>query len=349
MVGIRPSQNPEYSGLLTNFSGATSGLYLDDVEHFKVESWVKCQDYAAAGSGALNAKMGQIQLSAISSVVHQVFTIPSYTDRNRLFSQTYDTNETETQDPDTSRFFGYEIKISDRKNVAFKITKLILEMQRSDDAEIEIFLFHSSLIVPLMSQVITIESQSDDIVSVVDVDWTIDAVDLPYKGSFFIGYFRPTNTLKPWKRDFENASCMNSFSELSIRRMTIKPNFRNLDSIEYVSEHNGLNFDLTVYDDYTDLVLQNKFLFARAIQLNWAMMCITEYMNSLRSNREQRMSTDHSNLLLAIEGQRGLGVQRVVGLREQFAGQISDLKTEIQRIREGYQGQDNGLIMDTLC
>ena len=349
LVGLRPSLNPEFN-LISGFSDSDSGLYVDDIEHFKIEFFIKSQDYAGASSGELGAKFLQIYNSAVSSVMHQVFTNPSYIDRNRLFSHTYDTNESITQSGDNQRFYGYEIKMSDKKNIAFKITRAIVEMTRTADAEFTLQVFHSSLIVPLFSQVITIENATDDLVKVVDLNWVIDAVDLPYKGSFFVGYFRPSNTLKPIKREYKLASRMNEFSELCIRRMEIQSNFRNLENIEYVYDHNGINLDITVYEDYTDLIIQNKFLFARAIQIQWAMTVMLGYINSMRSNREERIAKDFVNMtLLAVEGQKGLGLQRVKGLREQFSGQIMELQTEFKKVREGYFGEDDGLMVSTQC
>jgi len=349
LVGLRVPPNPEYNQV-NAFTSSDSGLFVDDVEHFKVEFFVKSQDYAGATSGDLNAKMLQIYNSAISSVLHQAFTKPSFIDRNRLFSHTYDTNESVTQNGDEQTFYGYEIKVSDKKNIAFKITKAIIEMTRTADAGLTLQVYHSSLIVPLYSEVISIVNATDDLIKIVDLNWVIDAVDLPYKGSFFVGYFRPANTLKPIKREFNRANEMNTFSELSIERMQIQNNFRNLENIESADDHNGVNLDITVYDDYTDLIIQNKFLFARAIQLQWAMTVMLGYVNSMRSNREQRIAVDFVNMtLLAVEGQRGLGMQRVLGLREQFNGQVKDLKEEMKKIREGYFGLDDALMVQTLC
>lgn len=346
LVGIRPTLNPDFD-VLTDFATSESGLFLDDVEHYKTEYWVKNQDYIDATTEQLNDKMAEIEKSVISSVMHQVFIKPSYTDKNRLFVNPFSTNETEIQINDQNQFYGYKLDLLHDKNVAVKITKLLLEF--SGEGDVEIGLYHSTLRDPITTETVTI-ALTDDYMKQVAVDWVIDGSTTPYKGFYFIGYYKPNNTLAPYKREYEIADTMSCFSQIEIERITINPDFTNLENIENVSEHNGLNLDLIVYDDYTDLIIQNKFLFARAIQLQWAMQVMTSYIVSLRSNREQRIASDLVNItLLAIDGQRGLGTQRVVGIREMIVGQIQDLQKTLKELREGYFGEDDGLTVTTVC
>jgi len=51
--------------------------------------------------------------------------------------------------------------------------------------------------------------------------------------------------------------------------------------------------------------------------------------------------------LLTLEGQSGFGLQRVKGLKEQIAGELTRLQTEIDQIINGYFTSE--IVMTTTC
>ena len=105
----------------------------------------------------------------------------------------------------------------------------------------------------------------------------------------------------------------------------------------------GLNFDMTVQDDYTDLIINNERLFADAIEMSRAIEIINTYRFSLRSNRNQRKSEEHLiRVIQEIEGQDEVGSVKIVGLRNRLSGKLTKLKKEIDKLRKGYFG---GVIM----
>ena len=134
---------------------------------------------------------------------------------------------------------------------------------------------------------------------------------------------------------------MNNIKGLCIERMKIQDDFTNLSSLSYESDHNGLNFDITTYFDYTDLVLQNEFLFAKSLQLTWAMTIMLSYSSAFRVNRKERVSKELlASIIRSIEGQNGRDVLRIVGTRELLAGELITLREEIDRVKHGYFNDD---------
>ena len=51
----------------------------------------------------------------------------------------------------------------------------------------------------------------------------------------------------------------------------------NLDNVDGADETWGLNPDITVYYDYTDLITNNKRLFSTAIQLQGQIISLSQY------------------------------------------------------------------------
>jgi len=336
LVGIRQPFDPAYQKLDVSFESSSSDLYLDDVTNYKTEFWIDTQDYKDISDADLSLRMGQIRDGAVSSVMSQIFTESSYIDRNKLYSQTFDRQNVITQQGDAQTFYGYEIIAGQEKNLAFKITKCTLEMVGAGDITIE--LYNSSKLEPLFSQVVTIGAGTS--LEEVELNWIVDSTEIPYKGSYFLGYYKNSN-VQPIDRNYEGGDLMNSIKGLDIERMMIQDDFLNLASLSYESDHNGLNFDITTYYDYTDLVLQNEFLFAKALQLTWAMTIMLSYSSSFRINGKERISKELiASIIRSIEGQKGKDVLRIIGVRELLAGELTRLREEIDKVRFGYFNDD---------
>ncbi len=344
LVGIRQPFDPAYQKLDVSFGSSSSGLFLDEVSNYKTEFWIDTQDYKDITNADLSIRMGQIRDGAVSSVLSQIFTEPNYIDRNKLLSQTFDRQNVVTQQGNAQTFYGYEIIAGDQKNVAFKITKCTLEMIGTGDITIE--LYNSSKLETLFSQVVTIGSGSS--LEEVELNWSVDSTMIPYKGSYFIGYYKNSN-IQPIDRSYDSGDLMNSIKGIDVDRVSIQDNFLNLSSLKYESDHNGLNFDITTYYDYTDLALQNKSMFAKSIQLTWAMNIMLSYSSSFRINGKERISKELiASIIRSIEGQKGRDVLRIVGVREMLGGEILRAKEEIDKVKFGYFNDDEEyLIVET--
>lgn len=337
LVGIREPDNPAYQKLDASFQASSSSLFLDDVQYYKTEYWIDTQDYKDISDAALSTRMGYIRDGSVANVVNQVFREPSYIDRNKLFTQTLDRDNAVNQQGDAQTFYGYEIIPSPRKNLAFKITKVTLEFIGTGDITIQ--LYNSSKEEPLESIVVSVGSGSS--LEEVELNWVVDSTRVPYKGTYFIGYFR-NGLVEPIERNYNAAGCMNLLKELTINPIMFQDNFNNLEAVSQESDHNGLNFDITVYDDYTDLILQNVWLFARALQLQWSMTIMLSYVSSFRSNSKERISKEMlAAIIQSIEGQSGDGRIRIVGLREMFTGEVSNLRKEVHKLKSGYFGDED--------
>lgn len=337
LVGIHQPFDPAYQKLDVSFESSSSGLYLDNVSNYKTEYWIDTQDYKDITNTDLSIRMGQIRDGSVSSVLSQVFTEPSYIDRNKIFSQTFDRQNVITQQGNGQTFYGYEIIAGQQKNVAFKITKCTLEMVGAGDITIQ--LYNSSKLEPLFSQVVTIGGGTS--LEEVELNWFVDSTMIPYKGSYFLGYYKNSN-VQPIDRNYEGGDLMNSIKGLDMERIMIQDDFLNLSSLSYESDHNGLNFDITTQYDYTDLVLQNEKMFAKSIQLTWAMTVMLSFTSSHRINSKERMSKEMMvSIIRSIEGQKEQGQLRIVGVRELLAGEVVRTKEEIDKVKFGYFNDDD--------
>jgi hypothetical protein len=100
----------------------------------------------------------------------------------------------------------------------------------------------------------------------------------------------------------------------------------------------GFNPDISVYYDFTDLVLRNEKLFANAINMTFQIKIMERYLASLRSNRNERLSQEKIISIMAeIEGvTEGSGVIAKRGMRQLLIGEVRGLRDEINRLRNNY-------------
>lgn len=332
LVGLRDPFDPTYAILDTDNKTSRSGLYVTDNPFVKIESIKDSQDYKDISDLDFNLYLKRLQISSILNVCNRVFNRFDYLDRNLLYINP--NNKTEQASlPDG--FVGYRIRVSHEKNIAFLIKRIILEFDTTGN--IDILLFNTAKSTPIQEQSVTITDKFQEVV----LDWRVDNAVDTYKGDYYLGYVKSGSSPVPFKRNYENSDRMSSFSHLSFERIKVPGHGTNtlfdLTLEEGLSEDIGLNPDITVYEDYTDLIIRNEMLFARAIELDMAISILREQVTSIRHNQNERKSNANALQILAeIEGQSGDGVLTITGLRPTLASELSQIATEIMKIKKGY-------------
>jgi hypothetical protein len=342
IVGFRNPANPDYQIVDAANQESRSGYYADDNEFVKIETIKDCQDYDNISDADFNIKLSQIQRSAISSVCNSIFRMPEYRDRNLLYRNAQNKVNVEAL---SNGFIGYKLTLDDTKNLAINISRVLCDFQGT--GTIELYLFNSSVLDPIKTETINITSDRQE----VSLNWTIDNTDLDYKGEYYIGYNTTGLTVAPYKRDYNNSSLKSGFSNLCVEDVFVPNHNTNtlfdLTKQEGNSLATGLNLDITVYDDYTDLIINNENLFGYAIYLDMVLKILSLYTGSIRSNKNQRIANQNvTRIYQEIEGQSGDGLVTITGVRPMLLGEIERLTGEIKKLKRGYFG--DGIMIDTL-
>lgn len=352
IVGLRQPYNPDYQILDVDNEGSTSGYFATDNPYVKVEYLKDSQDFDGISDADFNEQLKQIQQSSIASVCNAVFNDSDYIDRQVLFPHAQNRINTETL---PHGFICHKIEVSIEKNIAFEITRVLLDFEGT--GKVDLMLFNTSQSTPIYSTIIDVTSGYH---TVENLNWVIDNSGNTYKGEYYIGYISNDpnfGTLKPYKRDYNNSNIQSCITHLNINQyyfegvvplglqydvpfpLGVSTLLPDLTTEQSLSECTGLNFDITVYDDFTDLILNNKQLFGYAIYLDFAIKLISIYTASLRSNRNQRISEAQViRMLQEIEGQDTVGTVRISGLRPQLIGELKRLTNQVRKIKEGYFG-----------
>jgi len=353
LVGIRQPANPDLTvNVDSDNQLSESGLFLDDIPPFNLEAIYNSQDYVGINSLDqsldFNTYLRNIKRSSIANVVTQVFDKPSYIDRGLLFVNESPRLNLETF-PIDIRYYGYEIEVSNTKNIGFKITRANFQFDFDNSTQfVNVYLFNSNVNTPIAVKPVNLTSNNHwD-----NLNFTVDSTTNDYKGKYYLLVQIPTpERLQPYKRDFEEGNFMNNVKELEIERVVFKDtldisNFNSYYDID-TSQNVGINLDITVFNDYTDLIIQNKFLFSKVVQLQTVVTLMMKVATSMRSNRDERQSKELTAMIMTyVNGINANGDFNMKGLNKSIPFEIESLRKEIASIRDGYFG--DGVMVDTL-
>lgn len=344
LIGFKQPFNPDYAIVDAGNLLSSSGYFVTDNPYAKIEYIKDNQDYVSISDTDFNLVLKQLKQSAISNVVNQVFSEYDFLDRNLVFKNASRKVETEIL---PNGFVGYRIEVGSTKNVAFKLNRVLLDFQGT--GTIKLLLWNTAKLEVLESKEIDITTDHQEEA----LNWTLDNSGNTYKGDYYVGYISNNNSgVMPFKRDYENGNVISSFKYLCIEQVIFPGHNTELlfDVSQYqgLSQDTGLNFDISVFDDYTDFVINNKQLFARAIQLDCQIQCVQLYLSSLRSNLNQSISSQlYEKIMIELEGTSSESLIRVKGLKNQLIGEITSIRNEIQKIRIGVK-KSNQILVSTL-
>jgi len=339
VVGWAQPLDPASPVLNASNLASSSGYRFDENALVKIQSLKDCQDYPAISDTEFNTYLKELQDTSIANVLNSVFNESDYIDRQVLYQ--YPNNKINVESlPDG--FVGYEIDITTDKNFAFEISRILLEFQGTGD--IELLLFNSSKSTPIESKVVTIANSLQE----ETLNWRVDNTDTFYKGKFYLGYLTSGLEVTPYERDYENANVRSKITGVNLNPISVSGHSTktlfDLNDIDSNSECWGLNPDITVFDDFTDLIKQNLSLFAKAIQTQGQIECISIYLAASRSNRNERFTESQVNkMVVELEGLDS--DVKITGLRHKLFGELSRIRKEIKRLQLGYF--PNGFISNT--
>jgi hypothetical protein len=280
-----------------------------------------------------------LETSAVN-ICSQVFDADDFVDRNYLYTATQ--NKAVVLDLPLG-FVGYRIDVAEGKNIAIRLNRIILEMV--DAGVLDLLVFNSNIKEPIHTIPITYK----EFYHTETLDIMLNDVGY-YKGSFFIGFIND-GTVRTYEKNYFDSINKNHLKNLKISNQVVEGyqglTLFDLEDTEEFADYCGFNLDITVLDDFTDFIVTNKYLFARAIYLDSIISCLNIYAASLRSNADERTAEElYGRIMVEIEGTRpDDNVISIRGLRPQIIYEISQIRDQLFKLKDGFFGK--GYFTDT--
>lgn len=343
LVGYDQPFNLDYDDVDDTNLGATSLRKVTDHQYCKIEYLLDCQDYKDITVAQFNTLLTRWINNSISNVLDGVFNFdPDFIDRQVLYQYA---NNKQTTDTLPAGFVGYRVRQSLEKNMAFEITRDILEF--SGIGTVNLLLFSSAKRAPIFNQSVAITSTLQEQV----LNWKVDNTAEFYKGEYYYGYLTSGMSIAPFKRDYQNSNVKSLLTFMSLENIQV-PNVSteilwDLENIDGADESWGLNPDISVYYDYTDSIIQNGRLFAKAIQLQSQIECLRVIDGSIRSNLNQRLGKEMlGKIMVEIEGAEFESGVKKIGIKQELLSEMNKIRKEMKRIKDGYFA--TGITVNTL-
>jgi hypothetical protein len=341
IVGLNQPFNPNFAILDVDNQTSRSGYFVNDLPYVKIEYIKDTQNYSEISDVDFNEYLKRLQHSAISNVCNQVFNLPSYTDRQVLYK-----NANNNVDPvDLGEgLIGHRIRISSDKNLAFEISRVFFDFDGTGN--VELYLFSTWKRNYLFKETVAVTDSHQE----VTLNWKVNNEGGIYKGDYYLVWRNTGATVpKPFKRNYENSNIRSQITNMILEPIQFKgytdETLPDLTTEDGITDDTGINPDITIYDDYTDLIIQNQNLFGRAVQLQMAVDILTNYSSTLRSNKNERRARELTGKIHEILDSVDEG-GNYVGLRSRLFDEVVNARKEVQKIKLGYFA--DGLITHTL-
>jgi len=320
LVGWRSST---ISGMPTLTAGSqlsSSGMYYNDFSSLvTVQNVYRCQEDAAITDTNFNTYLTNLADAAFVKVLNAVFQDEDYIENKVLFP--YENVWTKLIDNDTS-FVGYEITPANRKELTISLNNVFTSFDSA--GSVKLLLFHSSRKAPIQTKTITVEELTETNTA---LNW--DLANFNYSGGkFYVGYLRSGLTAKAVNRDWDSANVRNCFNMFGIQPIIVSGHnsetLFDVDLVEYEDETYGLNFDITSWKDYTNIILRNKNKFTNALGLQVAADTLDLIIKATRSNRIEREL--EARAFAELEGFINAELPRTYGIAKKLSDEIARLK-----------------------
>jgi len=327
VVGFRQPYDPDYdileAELLVNSSGCVFEQYTGYVT---VQNIKETQEYNDISDEDFNSWLTDFEKDSISKGVGKCFTGDDLIENALLFDSGPRKSSDELLSNDTD-FVGYEITVSKRKDIAVFVNKLVAEFEGTGD--VKILLFNDNFVDPLETQTITIADKSST-ESV--VDWALPYANSIQGGRYYIGYLTDSLPVEAYNREYEDSNVQHCYNALHIQPIKVRgwnsETLFDIADVEYVSETFGLNFDISSYEDYTSIAVNNKNLFTDVIGYQFAADVLGLMYTSTRINGVKRLQK--GNILLELNGNyNNPELPTVQGIHDKLIAAIKSVKKQL--------------------
>ena len=323
LVGWRASTISGVPTLTAPNTASSSGMYYNDFSSLvTVQNVYKVQEDGAISDANFNTFLTNLTNAAFIKVINAVFQDDDFIENRVLFP--YENVWTETIDNGTD-FVGYEITPANRRDLSIKINSVFTSFDSADT--VKLMLFHSSKKAPIQSKEITVAELTDT-----DTVLGWDLSNFSYSGGkFYIGYLTSGLTAKAVNRDWNSSNTASCFNMFKINPVKVSgwdaETLFDVDDVDNESDTYGLNFDITSWKDYTNIILRNKSKFVDALGLQVAADVLSLILRNTQSNNIERQLKNEA--FVELEGFINADLPRTIGI----AGK---LKSEIERLRKNF-------------
>ena len=300
LVGFRQSANVLYTSLDASLKVQDSGLCFNDLSaiDFEVIEYIIGSDYAN-----VNDYLNQVYSGCVSQMLNKFISQnKSKWSLKEVLENTTVFNEPSKKEPyiQAGRARGYEIKPYKSNNIRCEITHL--GIFGDSDQEITVYFYRSNKKAPISSIKIAALENEETWTAVSDmINFYQSQTEGAGQSLYLLFYEYDSSNPLPEIQLTQNAKMYQDKFCKSIKYATITPvmfenkdlnynidaglyDLPNIENVSYPSLYQGLNFRIKLNSDLTHLLLDQKLIFAEALQYMVAIKLLWDGVASTNLN-----------------------------------------------------------------
>lgn len=197
------------------------------------------------------------------------------------------------------RFVGFEISLQDQRSLSVHLSKVSLQLTAPQTLPLKLYLYELGRQEPRATFELAYNSGNS-------VRWyDLVADDRPVylqrdlMGLYWLGYYEEDLNGNAIKKDYDGAYCghCRNYSKQLNEYVSVKPisvstadqdvsrELFDTDGIMFEGNNFGLNLQLSVYCDLTNVLVRERGLFAKAIQLKGAIKALNDMFTTPETSR----------------------------------------------------------------
>lgn len=328
-VGLRQSPIPKYAIVDADNQTSNTGLFFQDASKLvTIQNIKESHQYAEISDADFNKFIVELKEGAISEVSRKV------TEDEKDFIQSvnlYPYEKTfDTLIEKRGRFVGFIFEPYANLNVTGRISWV--ELAFNEDVTFNVYLFNSNKPGEAIYTKEVVASAYESVV--VDLpNWYIADGDTHKGGNYYFGYFEDDlGTAQAYRKNFDLSSFEVNTKAFYTRPVSLghNPN-KEIDVRTLLNESftYGLNIGVEIFNDYTELLIRNKYILSKCIQLQFAADVLELILTSVRSNRNTRIVSDETVVQAAqfeLYGNPNIGI---AGIQGKLKAQLDKVKKSL--------------------
>lgn len=333
-LGWRNGTASPYNIVATLNTISSSGRYFNDGSFYEgctIEHLYDCGS-KHADAAAFNTWLANKRNANVLAAVNTVFSAPQTVEHGLLFDKWY--NSQLVPVPNEGKFVGIKLKVAEGD---YTVQVNSLQLLFDGAATFTLYLYNDLVNQPLWSKEVTTQANTQvmttDLLDGDEHDLLLSYISSHVKGgTYYLGYYQDDlGSVHALDYSYPQRHWYHCLSACSFEAAA------NDDTTAFSREHvslstktYGLNLDMTVYRDYTEVIVRQPHLFDELLGLMMAVNVVELVQTGTRSNMQQRLAEDKMAQM-----SRDLNAETTA--QYPFApGLKSKIKRETERVRNAF-------------
>lgn len=242
-------------------------------------------------TGQFNTYLQQLQRDIVLKCLNSVFNKREYLEKKLLFERF---GRQDYINVNEGRFVGVRLLPAKAFDISVQIDNVILKFDRN--VSFNMYLFHDSQPgISIRTIPVTAQANAQTVINIGKV--------LSYAGAgnksgvYYFGYFQEDlGSAQAINEIIQNFNPLYNFGCVPIELNKVGSGI-DVNQVSFTIKTHGINLQLSAFRDYTQLIVDNAYLFDNLIGLQMAADVIEMIQNTVRSNKDQRITAELTKML----------------------------------------------------